>query len=82
MNIGTEYNATYGYDDYGRLATLGNGTDTFNYSYLANSNLPSAITNGDLSANFSYESGRNLITAVENKYGTTTVSKYEYTNNA
>ena len=36
----------------------------------------------NLSANFSYESGRNLITAVENKYGTTTVSKYEYTNNA
>ena len=81
MNIGTEYGVGYGYDNLGRLSTVTSGTDTFTYSYMANSNLISNITypNG-ISASKSYEPNRDLVTSIENKYGTTTVSKYDYSN--
>jgi hypothetical protein len=83
MNIGTEYGFTLGYDGYGRLNNVSSGNDTFSYGFVANSDLVSSITRpGSLTTAFSYESNRNLITAVENKYGTTTISGYGYTNDA
>ena len=83
MEIGTEYNVGYGYDALGRFNALTNGGDNFAYSYLANSNLVSGITypNGITSSN-SFEANRDLITSVEGKFGTTSVGKYDYVNDA
>ena len=83
VNIGSEYDLDYAYDVKGRFSTLTNGSDTFTYSYLANSNLVSSIAYPhDISVTKSYEANRDLLGSVENKYSTTTRSKYEYTNNA
>ena len=53
------------------------------YGYLANSNLISTFTgpNG-ISTSNTYESNRNLITSIENKFDSTTISKYDYVNDA
>jgi len=46
-------------------------------NYFTFSDYPNTIT-----VNNAYESNRNLITSVDNKYGSTTISKYDYTNDA
>jgi len=83
LHIGTEYDVDYGYDGYGRFNSLENGDDTFTYGYLANSNLISTLTgpNG-ISTTNTYETNRNLITSIENKYSSTSISKYDYANDA
>lgn len=89
MNIGTEYVKLPGYDAYGRLSSLrspsanGIGED----GYLANSDLVSTVAIPSGANNIAvrrtdYEQNRNLITSVENKYDTTTISKYDYVNDA
>ena len=81
MNISTEYDVDYGYDTLGRFSTVTNGNDVFTYGYLTNSNLIQSITYpSSITSTKSYETYRDLITSVENKYDTTTVSKYDYTN--
>ena len=81
VSIGSEYGVTYGYDTYGRPSTVTSGSDTFTFGYLANSNLVSGITYpATITVANSFESHRNLITSVENKFDTTTISKYDYTN--
>jgi len=81
MNIGTEYTVGYGYDAHGRPGSLTAGTDTFTYSYLANSDLLSAIQYpSSISAARSYEPNRDLITQVQNQHNTTVVSNYFYEN--
>lgn len=83
VNIGTEYDVDYGYDTYGRFSTVTNGSDVFTYGYLTNSNLVSGITYpNNITVTNAYESNRDLIDYVENKYNTTTISKYDYTNDA
>jgi RHS repeat-associated protein len=83
LHIGTEYDVDYGYDTYGRFATVTNGSDVYTYSYLANSNLVSSITYPNtITVNNVYEANRNLVDYVENKYGATVISKYDYTNDA
>ena len=78
-----EYGVGYGYDTYGRLNQVVNGSDTFTYGYLANSNLVNTITRpNNLSTTFGFENNRDLITGVENKYDATTVSNYGYVNDA
>jgi RHS repeat-associated protein len=79
MNIGTEYNIDYGYDQYGRFNSVTNGSDTFTYSFLTNSNLVQSLTApNNITVTNAYESNRNLLTSVENKHSTTQVSKYTY----
>jgi RHS repeat-associated protein len=81
MNVGTEYTVGYGYDAHGRPGSLTAGSDTFTYSYLANSDLPSVILYpSSISAARSYEPNRDLITGVEHKHDTTVVSNYFYEN--
>lgn len=81
MNISTEYDVDYAYDAIGRFSSVTNGSDVFTYGYLTNSNLISSITYpNDITVTKSYESNRDLVTSIENKYGTTTISKYDYTN--
>ena len=79
MSIGEVQNYSYGYDTYGRLNQIITPLGTFNYSYLANSDLLSQLTrpNG-VNTIWSYEQHRNLITEVANG----SVSTFGYTNNA
>lgn len=77
------YDVDYGYDTMGRFSTVTNGSDVYTYNYLANSNLVSSITYPNtITVTNAYESNRNLIDYVENKHGSTSISKYDYTNDA
>ena len=83
LNIGDEYGVNYGFDDYGRMNQVANGSDTFSYGYLANSDLVSTITRpGNLSTTFTFETNRNRITAVTNKHNDDVISNYGYVNDA
>ena len=84
MNISTEYTKTLGYDTYGRMNSISDGTDTFSYSFQTNSGLVSNVTRPhNLTTDYTYETNRNLITAVTNKYnGSTTISNYGYVSDA
>ncbi len=78
-----DHRVTYGYDAAGRLATVQDPSRTWTYSFVANSaNLLSGVTSGNIAVAYTYETGRNAINSVENKVGTTTVSRFTYTNNA
>ncbi|MCK6486670.1 MAG: hypothetical protein L6R00_21380, partial [Phycisphaerae bacterium] len=90
-----DYSSSYYYDSRGRLnrlagpATPGNWV---NYLYLADSDLVEKIEyrGPALEEGYSFiasvirtfEPNRDLITSVENKWDSTTVSKFEYTNDA
>ena len=84
LNGNANYNNTISYDTYGRLAAYvfaGSGTmdKSFTCTYLPNSSLcqslfgPSSLIN-----TFAYEANRDNITAIENKIGSTSISKHEY----
>ncbi|MCG8409639.1 MAG: RHS repeat-associated core domain-containing protein [Phycisphaerales bacterium] len=85
-NWNDDFEATYLFDTHGRLNHV-SGTALPNcgvrYSYLTNSDLIERI---EYEANLttfaetvrSYESTRDLLTSVENKWGTTVISKYDY----
>ncbi|MCG8407090.1 MAG: RHS repeat-associated core domain-containing protein, partial [Phycisphaerales bacterium] len=85
-NWNDDFQATYLFDTYGRLNHV-SGTALPNcgvrYSYLTDSDLIERI---EYEANLttfaetvrSYESTRDLLTSVENKWGTTVISKYDY----
>jgi hypothetical protein len=84
---GSPYAVQYAYDAYGRFHSVTSSitsiTSTFTYSYLPNTDLISGMTS---SSGFlwtrAYESGRSLITSVENRYGETVISRYDYENDA
>ncbi|OGV77727.1 MAG: hypothetical protein A3K18_11815 [Lentisphaerae bacterium RIFOXYA12_64_32] len=79
-----DYDVAYSHDTYGRfsgLAVAAPVSGAFSYSYLANSDLLATTTYpSDITATRAYEPNRNLIDYIENKVDTTTVSKYDYTN--
>jgi RHS repeat-associated protein len=83
LSLPDGYSVSYSYDTLGRFSTVTNGSDVYTYAYLTNSNLVSSITYPNtITVTNAYESNRNLIDYVENKHGSTTISKYDYTNDA
>lgn len=84
ININMEYSKTLGYDSYGRTNSISDGTDTFTYSFVINSDLVGNITRpNNLSTDYIYEGNRDLLVAVTNKYNSsTTISSYSYTNDS
>jgi len=71
--------ASYGYDNAGRLFTVGDGTDTFTYGYGANSyGLMETVTSPVHTVTNNHETTRNVLSSKENKAGTTVVSDYGY----
>lgn len=73
--------AAYTFNSNGRLGTVGDGTDTFTYAYLANSDLLDLITGPVHTVDYSYETNRDVRTLVENTetVGTSSVvSSYAY----
>ncbi|MCK6486618.1 MAG: hypothetical protein L6R00_21115 [Phycisphaerae bacterium] len=86
-----EYDGSYGYESTGRLApATGPGTPAYGvvYSFATDSDLESQIAcKSDASTTVastirSFENTRDLITSIENKRGATSVSNFEYTNEA
>ncbi|MES2995173.1 MAG: RHS repeat-associated core domain-containing protein [Verrucomicrobiota bacterium] len=78
-----EAQASYQYSaTSGRLESVGNGTHNFAYGYVPNSNLISTITGPAHTVTNTYAADRDVLLAKENKVGTTTVSKYQYTVNS
>ncbi len=82
LTLGAGYTVTYGYDTYGRLNTLGwdrNGTaGSATYTYAPDSDLLESLTAGSVQVNYEYEPLRDLRTRIENRYGATLVSRYDY----
>ena len=80
-----DYAVTYGYDTYGRFHSVSSSVSlaslAVQYSRLPGSDLVSGMTS---SSGFlwtrAYEAGRSLITSVENRFGETVISRYDYTN--
>lgn len=70
---GTDTSVTYGYDSYGRFATLGTPSgSTFTYAYTANANLVASITHGaGWSETMTYDPTRNLLTSISGRHGST-----------
>jgi len=79
---GTDVHAPdYSYDAYGRFSSVEEGNDTFTCAYLTNSDLVNTLSGPASTVQTrAYETSRNLVDFVENKVGTTTVSKYDYSN--
>jgi len=78
---GQPYSVAYGYDDFGRFAQVSNFQFQVSYSYLSGSSLISGMTASTGHAwSRSYEPQRNLISAVENTYGETVISRFDYAN--
>jgi len=89
FGLDSDYSVSYGFDEAGRFNSIigvpmSGTTNSFSYSYLANSDLISQLieNNFNLTNAWSYEVNRDLVTRVENIAGTNQVSKYEYSNDA
>jgi RHS repeat-associated protein len=81
----TETAATYGYDPYSRLSQISNpqiSNQIFTYSYLQNSNLLAQVTGPVHTVTNTWELDRDVLDAKENKVGSVTVSKLDYSVNA
>ena len=80
---GQPYSVTYGYDAYGRFAQVSNFQFQVSYSYLPGASLVSGMTASTGHAwSRSFEPARSLITAVENRFGETVISRFDYVNDA
>jgi RHS repeat-associated protein len=83
ITLGTNYDATYGYDTAGRMNsvnyTANSAHDIATYTYVPNSALLAGLTTqtGQTTA-YSYEAHRDVKTQVQNKFGSTVVSQYDY----
>ncbi len=87
LSLGLDYAVEYGYDTYGRFSSVASSIAStqstpsmYQYSYLPGTDLLAGYTSGDFTRTVSYEPYRSLITSVENKHGSTIISKYDYTN--
>jgi len=87
FDLDSDYSIAYDYSDVGRFSSLssvvsGLSSNTWTYSYLADSDLISQVvdSNASMTNNRSYEAHRNLVTAWENIVDGVQVSKYEYSN--
>ena len=80
--LDSDYNVAYGYDAFGRLNQISNVQFQASYSYLANSDLISTIANGDLQTTRTYEQNRDLFTQVKNEIDSSTLSQFDYANDA
>ena len=83
VNLGDGYAVSYGYDAYGRFAAVSSADNTYTYSYLPGANTVSGMAaSSGHSWQRSYEPARSLITAVENRFGETVISRFDYENDA
>lgn len=71
----------YGYDTYGRFASVTQTTYNFlfSYAYTANSNLIASMTHGGWVQNYTYESNRDNLSTFESLSGSTSIARLAYT---
>lgn len=87
FNMGADYAVTYGYDAFGRFASVSSAvaaaSSVANYSYVPGADLVAAMTNSSGFAwSRAYEPERDLIASVENAFGANLISAYGYENDA
>ncbi|MFH1498788.1 MAG: RHS repeat-associated core domain-containing protein [Verrucomicrobiota bacterium] len=73
---------SYTYDTAGRLSTVTDSSSLYTYAYMPNSNLRHTLTSPVHVATTTYEDYRDVIDIMENKVGSTSISKYAYTVNS
>jgi RHS repeat-associated protein len=79
-NATGDYDVTYGYDGFGRPNSVTTGGVSFDYGYVAGSNLIASIneTTSGWSQMRAWVSNRNLLDKIETKVGTTSKAAYQY----
>ena len=77
-----DFAVSYGYDNVGRLNGVTSPAGAYGYEYATNSDLLAKLTSPVHVATRTYEPDRDALDIVENKTGSTTVSKFDYTVNA
>jgi RHS repeat-associated protein len=77
-----DHAVTYGYDSFGRLNGVTSPAGAYAYGFATHSDLLATLTGPMHVATRGYEPNRNLLTSLENKVGTTVVSRFDYTLNA
>ena len=77
-NPSSDYTASYGFDAYGRLDSVSDGSNTFTYGYLADSNLIQTMTSPVHTTTYTYEDERDLRRVVDNATSGGSLSKYTY----
>ncbi len=77
-----DYHVSYRYDPEGRFSSVAWKIEAKSgsvvYRYLADSDLVSGYTSGDISVAYIYDRSRNLKTAVTSKNNNAIISRYEY----
>jgi len=88
FSLNADYAVSYSYAGNGRFDAVDSVvlgvTNNWQYSYLANSELSTGVSNTINSINTvkAYEDNRNLLTGIANQHGATLVSGYDYQNDA
>jgi YD repeat-containing protein len=86
FTLGAGYSTAYGYDDVGRFlsvsSSVASANSVANYFYLQNSALLSIVSNSEVAVTRAYEDHRDLMTQIDNKVGATSVSRFDYQNDA
>ena len=84
LSLDSDYALIYNYDDLGRFSSISSSVSSMvNYSYLLNSDLIAGYTNNaGLSVQRVYEPDRNLVATIENHFGGSLVSQFDYENDA
>jgi len=78
-----ENQAAYGYSTSdGRLSSVADANNSFNYGYVANSNLIGTVTGPVHTVTNTWEDHRDLLASKKNKVGTAVISEYDYTVNS
>lgn len=83
IGLDSGYVVGYGYGSTGQFQsvswTVGGSSDVATYSRIANSDLLSGyVTQSGLSVGYGYDEHRDLKTQVRNRFGSTTLSQYDY----
>jgi len=78
-----ENQAAYGYSaSDGRLSSVADANNSFNYGYVANSNLIGTVTGPVHTVTNTWEDHRDVLVSKKNKVGTAVISEYDYTVNS
>lgn len=86
LSLGSDYTVDYAYDESGRFNSVSASVSlaylAVQYDHLPGTDLIAGYTCGDFTRTVAYEPCRSLITSIENKHGNSTVSRFDYQNNA
>ena len=74
-----EQSITYSYDSFGRMDEISDGSDTFTYTYKADTNLLEILSQNNRNIVYTYEANRDMIISLDNRSAANTrISNYGY----